>query len=259
MLLVLSKVLAIPMYPVGLAIVLSLAAAGALWRAKRNAALVLAMLAAGLLWFFSLAPVSHWLLRGLESRYQPLLENPGASAIVSLGGYARPPLPPRQYVETGDGGDRLMLTAKLFQDKRAPYLIVTGGRIGWMSHLPGTEAENIALSLEIFFGIAGDNVILEKQSKTTHDHPRYVGEILSRLGLKKDIILVTSASHMYRSVKLFEKQGFTVHPAPTDYMTEKDLNFTLFQVLPEVGCLEASTKALHEYYGLAAYKILGWI
>ena len=152
-----------------------------------------------------------------------------------------------------------MLTAKLFQDKRAPYLIVTGGRIGWMSHLPGTEAENIASSLEIFFGIAGDNVILEKQSKTTHDHPRYVGEILARLGLKKDVILVTSASHMYRSVKLFEKQGFTVHPAPTDYMTEKDLNFTLFQVLPEVGCLEASTKALHEYYGLAAYKILGWI
>jgi hypothetical protein len=89
-LVVLSKPLAVPMYPVGLAIMLALACetdcGAGFGHAGRRPPV-----------FFSLAPVRHWLLRGLGSRYQPLLENPGASAIVSLGGYARPAVPPRQY------------------------------------------------------------------------------------------------------------------------------------------------------------------
>jgi len=38
---------------------------------------------------------------------------------------------------------------------------------------------------------------------------------------KKRIVLVTAAFHMHRSVRMFEKQGFKVTPAPTAFLTEQ--------------------------------------
>ena len=61
---------------------------------------------------------------------------------------------------------------------------------------------------------------------------------------------------MYRSVKVFENQGFTVRPAPTDYLVDKKFDFGFTSFLPQVAMLDWTTKALHEYYGLIAYTIM---
>jgi uncharacterized SAM-binding protein YcdF (DUF218 family) len=64
---------------------------------------------------------------------------------------------------------------------------------------------------------------------------------------------------MYRSVKIFRKYGFTVFPAPTDFWTEKTAQWNVFSFIPDAGALNGSTVALHEYYGLFAYQIMGWL
>ena len=61
---------------------------------------------------------------------------------------------------------------------------------------------------------------------------------------------------MHRSVKVFEKQGFTVYPAPTDYLVESKFDFGFTSFLPQVAMLGWTTKVFHEYYGLIAYTIL---
>jgi uncharacterized SAM-binding protein YcdF (DUF218 family) len=203
--------------------------------------------------------VSSFLIRNLESKYNQAPHYPRVSAIVLLGGFTRPALPPRKYVEISEGGNRLLHAARLLKSGYAPFIICTGGKIPFLHDFPGSEARSMSGLLEELMGIDSSAIIIEDKAQNTHDHGPKIREIFEKRGFKKEIILVTSAMHMHRSVKVFRKYGFTVYPAPTDYWTEKKTNWNIFSFLPESGALNGSTVALHEYYGLFAYAIMGWM
>ena len=60
-------------------------------------------------------------------------------------------------------------------------------------------------------GVDKADMVLEVESRDTKDHPLYVQHLV-----KKDpFILVTSAFHMPRAMKLFAKQGLAPIPAPS--------------------------------------------
>jgi uncharacterized SAM-binding protein YcdF (DUF218 family) len=61
---------------------------------------------------------------------------------------------------------------------------------------------------------------------------------------------------MYRSVKIFEKQGIAVIPVPVDYQTSKNLNWTSFELTEGAGNWSTF---LHEGVGLFAYWTTGKI
>ena len=75
-------------------------------------------------------------------------------------------------------------------------------------------------------------------------------------GVLKPWLLITSASHMYRSVKIFQKQGIEVIPVPVDYQTASRLNWGSFDL--EDG-VQNWHKLTHEAVGLLAYWITGKI
>jgi uncharacterized SAM-binding protein YcdF (DUF218 family) len=75
-------------------------------------------------------------------------------------------------------------------------------------------------------------------------------------GVLKPWLLITSASHMYRSVKIFEKQGIAVIPVPVDYQTASSLNWTSFN-LGEGA--QNWNSLVHEGIGLLAYWATGKI
>jgi uncharacterized SAM-binding protein YcdF (DUF218 family) len=255
----LSKLLPLFFYPVGCASVLAVAAAVFILLQKKKTSLVLAFLSAALLWIFSSPVVAHLLVRGLESKYDPPPDFPQASAIVVLGGCTQPAVAPRRYIETNCSGDRISHAARLFRGHYAPIMICTGGKIPFVYDFNGTEGANMAAILRELWSFDSSAIIVEDKAQNTHDHAPLVQEILLRRGLKKDVIIVTSAMHMYRSVKVFKKFGYTVRPAPTDYWEDKQFQWNLFLLFPRAECLFASTVALHEYYGILAYKLLGWI
>jgi hypothetical protein len=58
---------------------------------------------------------------------------------------------------------------------------------------------------------------------------------------------------------VLRKAGYNVYAAPTDFEATSDYRLAPTELLPSVGALERSSRALHEYYGSLAYKILGWI
>jgi uncharacterized SAM-binding protein YcdF (DUF218 family) len=72
----------------------------------------------------------------------------------------------------------------------------------------------------------------------------------------KPWLLITSASHMYRSVKIFQKQGIVVIPVPVDYQTGNRLNWGAFDLM---GGAKQWNNFLHEAVGLLAYWITGKI
>jgi uncharacterized SAM-binding protein YcdF (DUF218 family) len=259
MILFFSKFLPLFFYPVGLACACAIAGGIFLLLHKRRTAIVLVFLSAGLIWFFSCPIVAHSLVRSLERKYDPPADFPKVSAIVLLGGCTKPAMPPRRHVELSCAGDRVVNAARLFRRGYAPVIIATGGKISFIYDFPGSEAECMTSILREVCGIDSSAIILEDKARDTHENATLTEAILLKKGLKKDVILVTSAMHMYRSVKIFRKCGFTVFPAPADFREDSSPQWKILSLLPSVDALSAGTDALHEYYGLIAYKILGRI
>lgn len=251
------KFLALPLYPIGIAVIFGMGGIAANFF-KKKLAVIFWSVSVFVLVFFASPIVANMLARGLENRYPPDVNLPlDCSAIVVLGGGGKPMIPPRFSPEIGEAGDRIIHGARLYKAGYARYVITTGGPVGAVRKYLTEGEHNAALLKEI--GVDSGSVIIEKQAKNTCEHAPYIEEILDSLQLPKRIILVTSASHMLRSVKVFENKGFKVFAAPVDYMSSDFIFNTVLDFFPNANALMESTRSIHEYYGILGYKILGWI
>lgn len=263
MFLYLSKLLPLFLYPLGLAFALMLVALVTLWKKPRWAASVLA-LAIIVLLVGSNGWVSHELVRSLEWQNIPPAELPQAEAIVVLGGGIRPALPPRPWVDLSEEGDRVLHAARLYQQKKAPLVIVSGGRIDWNGRVK-PESEDMVAVLK-WLGVPPEAILQDPDSLNTHENAVNVKKILESRGIHQ-VLLVTSAMHMPRSLLIFKRQKVTVIPAPTDFLITVDnpqqqqsnLQSTLLDLLPDAERLQMSTRALKEYVGLFVYRLRGWL
>jgi len=111
-------------------------------------------------------------------------------------------------------------------------------------------------------GLSEQYAHYENQSRNTYENVLYMKPIIEEFGLKGDNgelkpwLLITSASHMYRSTKLFQKNGLNVQPMPVDYQTANSLQWTKFDLVD--GGRNWNT-LVHEIVGLFAYWITGKI
>ena len=109
-------------------------------------------------------------------------------------------------------------------------------------------------------GLSEKKAHYENQSRNTYENVRYMKPMIQEFGLKnatgasKPWLLITSASHMYRSAKIFEKQGIAVIPIPVDYQTANHLKWTSFDL--EDG-IQNWNKLVHEVVGILAYWVTG--
>jgi uncharacterized SAM-binding protein YcdF (DUF218 family) len=67
-------------------------------------------------------------------------------------------------------------------------------------------------------------------------------------------LLVTSASHMPRSVRHFQRAGLEPIPAPTRFKTGNRSGSMLAFWLPSAQHLRKTERALYEYMGLVALE-----
>lgn len=258
----LSKFLPLFIFPLGLIALLLILAL--LWRRGRKIAIILALI---VLWLGSSRYVAYALVRSLESRYPAPTGDLRADAIVVLGGGTRGSDPPRPMTEVNEAGDRLLYGARLYHDGAAPVILVTGGSIEWLTPEGISPEANDMSALMEMLGTPPESLWLEARSRNTYENALYSREMLAEEGMN-DILLVTSAMHMPRSVPLFEAQGLQVTPAPTDFLVS-DAEWrhlwrggptaTLINLLPNVEYLTYTTRALKEYIGLAVYGLRGWL
>ena len=89
-------------------------------------------------------------------------------------------------------------------------------------------------------------------AKTTFEEAYYMKK---RVG-NKPFILVTSAYHMPRTIKLFQKAGLNPIAAPTDFNKNKESGFLTMLQSRQVQNIE---HAWHEYLGMLLYKLQGKI
>ena len=258
----LSKLLPLFVFPVGLACLLLVVALA--WKRAWRLLVVLALV---VLWVGSNRYVAYALVRSLETRYPALDGAPLADAIVVLGGGTRSGDPPRPMTEVNEAGDRLLYAAKLYADGAADVVLVTGGSIEWLQPEGIAPEANDMSALMQLLGVPNEALWLETASRNTYENALYSRQMLAKEGLN-DILLVTSAMHMPRSVPLFVAQGLRVTPAPTDFLVS-DAEWqhlwrggplaTLINLLPNVEYLTYTTRCLKAYIGHAVYAWRGWL
>ncbi|HAT39162.1 MAG TPA: YdcF family protein [Polynucleobacter sp.] len=111
-------------------------------------------------------------------------------------------------------------------------------------------------------GLSSENAHYENQSRNTYENVLYMKPMIQEFGLKDDggklkpWLLITSASHMYRSTKIFQKQGLEAMPMPVDYQTANSLQWTNFDL---VDGARNWNSLIHEIVGLFAYWMTGKI
>lgn len=94
---------------------------------------------------------------------------------------------------------------------------------------------------------------METLSHNTAENAKFSRAILQPYQVDR-ILLVTHAWHMPRARMAFEKAGFTVIPAATGYAHGPWIETDL---LPSAKGLAFSYLALHEWIGLAWYRLTG--
>ncbi len=258
----LSKLLPLFIYPVGLSSLLMVLGLVWLWRHPRWAAGAIT-LSLFVLFFSSNPIVSSKLLSSLEWQYLPPNPMPSADAIVVLGGATVPAIAPRPWVEVGEAGDRILYAARLYNQGRAPKLILSGGRVQWRGGSDQSEADDMK-AFAMAMNVPAADIILEGDSLNTRQNAVNVKKILEAQSIES-VLLVTSAVHMPRSVAIFKKLDINIIPAPTDYLTTPTakgkrtrIEGRILDLLPRAEATGRFTRAMKEYVGFAVYRLRGW-
>jgi uncharacterized SAM-binding protein YcdF (DUF218 family) len=140
-----------------------------------------------------------------------------------------------------------------------PYIF--SGYSGRLSPQGLSEADAFK-QLVLEQGLNEANAHYENQSRNTYENVLYMKPMIAALGSRNEAgvakpwMLITSASHMYRSVRIFEKHGIEVIPVPVDYQTGSALRWGKFDL--EDGA-QNWNKLVHELMGLFAYWVTGKI
>jgi uncharacterized SAM-binding protein YcdF (DUF218 family) len=189
------------------------------------------------------------LVEGSEYR-KPMSTIDSANAIVVLSGMLGiNEVGDSTYVEWGDP-DRLFGGMTLFKAGKAQKLVFTGGKMPW-DKTKRTEGE-VLKEYAISNGIPYEKIFVTKDVENTADEAVAVKELISQ---SKRIILVTSAYHMYRAKKLFEKQGFIVIPFKVDFKASGNNQVMFMDFLPSAINLELTEIGIREIIGRLYYLL----
>jgi uncharacterized SAM-binding protein YcdF (DUF218 family) len=221
---------------------------------KQKTGKVIVLIGIIFLGMLSYDAVSDKLLQPLEYRYPSLLslENiQNVKWIVVLGGghISDPKLPITSQLSNASLV-RLVEGIRLHRELTKSKLILSGG-----SAFARMSEARIMADVAIAIGVKKEDLILEDISKDTEDEARLIQEIVCQ----ERFILVTSASHMPRSIALFRKLSMHPIPAPTDYLVKESQEMSPGMFYPSVNGLCKAERAFYEYLGIAWAKLRGKI
>jgi uncharacterized SAM-binding protein YcdF (DUF218 family) len=200
-------------------------------------------------------PIGRALIITLENRF-PRWEEAGRppTGIIVLGGAVSAyRLATRGQVGLTDAAERILVVPELARKFPDAKIIYSGGDPGLFTQR-GSEADVVGALFESI-GVPPGRIVLENRSRNTAENAAY-SKPLAAPKPGERWLLVTSAMHMPRAIGAFREAGFPVEAYPVDYQTNgwQDLR-VVFASLS--GGLRQMDTALHEWIGLAAYRLTG--
>lgn len=164
--------------------------------------------------------------------------------------------PTLQRAQFYRGVDRLIQTVELYRMGFIRKIIFTGGS-GRILH-PEMKEGNYINRYLIYMGIPKEDFLIESESQNTRENATLTKVLLDKNGIKGDMLLITSAFHMRRSLGCFRKVGLTVDPYCTDrYAGPRKFEFD-FVLIPNLSAMDDWNNLIHEMVGYLTYKVFGY-
>ncbi len=211
-------------------------------------------------YLLSIEPVAYLLVRSLESSV-PGAASGGAEpvAILVLAGGHKREGGARPFAElAGPSWRRLWRGIEIYRERDGKIPVIFAGGSGDPFD-PSPGQARLSRSYALAAGVPPEDFWIEETSRNTFENAREAKAILEREFPGDDpprVILVTSSTHMLRSVLVARKAGLDPVPAPADYPIGRVPHSPLaFYPSPEIFLV--STRCLHEWLGIAAYRLMG--
>ncbi len=233
-----------------LLVAMILAGVGVFLRGLRRRGGVWLIAVGGLLAYLaSTSLVGNALLAPLERQFPAfdIAQAIGVRDIVVLGSSYDPhdQVPITAAIDA-DGLARIVEGVRLARLRPESRLLVSGGAPP--GYTPGAWGyAQMAMDL----GIQRSALIVMDRALDTGEEARQVASLLGH----SPFILVTSAYHMPRAIRLMHRAGANPVPAPTGQVLHLGSITERFALIPGSRGLRKTEAALHEYLGLAALSL----
>lgn len=243
---ILSKVLAIFMFPlmwVLLLIIIALIVRNPVGKKR------LLIAAAVVFLIFS----DPFLLRLVANKWdaQPVkLNDKKYSCAILLGGFVNKDGVIGGYFNTS--ADRFIQTLKLYDKGNVAFILISGGS----SRLTKDKFKYSTWAAKQFIDLkVPDSALLfENKSRNTLENAAFSKQLLEQKGLKPPYVLVTSAFHMKRALWIYKHAGLDVIPFPSNYFISHE-RFTLSNLVPSAGALQEWEIYIKEMIGYEINKL----
>lgn len=157
-----------------------------------------------------------------------------------------------------DMRNRLWRAISLWKEGHLEKILITGDMVANI-HKDGTSEKNLFLSyMKKYAGVPPEAFIFEQQSENTYENALFTSAILKQKGIAgQDCLLITTASHIRRSLKCFSKQGFNMDYFSVDARSPLTISDNWWK--PDIKVLTKWKELLHEWGGSIVYRTKGYI
>lgn len=191
----------------------------------------------------SFFPFSGWLLGPIEKSYPYYqFEEASISYVVVLGHYSKEDLyHPISSQLSNVSVHRLIEGISIYRQHSGSKLIFSGGK----NDHDGSHPERMK-KMAVALGVPVDEILLVEGTMDTYDEAVKIKSVVNN----KPLILVTSASHMRRSMDLFAGQGMKAIAAPAYFRVYASSQFSFLNFFPSPLSIEQTQVAIYEYLGI---------
>ena len=161
-----------------------------------------------------------------------------------------------QFNYIDNRGSRLWETIRLYESGVVERILFSGDA-SFNADNDGNSTADAFRQYLRDFGLHEDDILLEQHARNTRENATNSIAILDSLGYTPDqCLLVTSATHLKRSLACFESEGWTMDGYATSIYPKPHLKAYLF--LPSWKALTDWNELLNEWAGSIVYKIVGY-
>ena len=242
-----SKLL--PLFFLPLGVTLMLLILGLIFRRRW-----LVITAASVFWLTSMPLVGNGLMRAVESGQRTAAQDASVADAIVVLSTGRVVAPGSAGISEWADADRFFAGVELYMAGKAPVLVFTGG---WSPMQPNAPLEgDILLRYAAGFGVPESQMFSTTRVLNTAEEADAVSILLrERLPGRTRVLLVTSAFHMQRATRLFERAGLVVIPFPVDFAGAIADRVSLLDILPSAEGIGRTQLAVRELYGRLYYGV----
>jgi uncharacterized SAM-binding protein YcdF (DUF218 family) len=217
----------------------------------------LLIIAACILLVFSNPVLLRWTVMAWEPVPEALpINDLRIRKVVVLGGMSSEH-PASGRVRFASSGDRLMQALLVVHNNPVEHLVISGGSASVLIDERGEAA--FLREFLVTVGMANERIVVDSLSRNTYENAVNTRQLFETKGWPKEIVLVTSAWHLPRAIRVFEKQGFGVIPIGADSLYPFSPVLPSDYFIPSSSVLTAWELLFKEWVGLGIYRMRGYL